>query len=486
MQIQLYNTRTKKIEKLKPLDGKTIRIYSCGPTVYDHAHIGNLTSFVFADTLRRVAHFVGGFKVKHVMNLTDVDDKTIANSQKQTDQTDPNDSLKQLTSFYGKLFLEDIQAIGIDVKAIEFPRATDYIEKIQALIKKLYDLKIAYIADDGVYFSIGAYQKNRKYGQLANVVASNLAEARINNDEYDKESAHDFALWKTQKPGEPSWEFALDNKKLDGRPGWHIECSVMSVDLLGQPFDIHTGGIDLAFPHHENEIAQSTAGDQPEIYANFFCHNEHLLVEGKKMSKSLNNFYKLSDIVDDKIDALGFRMRTLESNYRAQMQFTHTSLRDSQNRLNKWRRIADLRWQARDNAKTLGNEFFIDSKKNIKQALTDDLNTAQALAEVDQMINAIISPKIEGINPQDLDHFKDIFRFLDEALGLQLLRSKDIEDYYKALIKERTKLRQSEEFLRDASIREKSDQIRTQLEEQGIGLEDTGLKSAPFWHRLNN
>jgi len=333
--MKLYNTLTKKTEEVKPLKGDEFRIYSCGPTVYDHIHIGNLASFIHADALREALK-AEGYKVRHVMNITDVDDKTIKRSREEYPDLEPKEALKKLSSKYEELFKKDMEEVGNDLSAIEFVRATDYIPQMQKLIKKLHEGGFAYIADDGVYFSIEEYKKSGKtYGQLLEVNSENTSKNRISNDEYDKESAHDFALWKKARPNEPSWDFELGGKDLTGRPGWHIECSTMSTDLLGQPFDIHTGGVDLIFPHHENEIAQSTAGEDDKYLAKLFFHNEHLLIDGKKMSKSLNNFYTLHDIKERGFSPLAFRLLVLQSTPHNQANFSLKILQAAQNRFDK-------------------------------------------------------------------------------------------------------------------------------------------------------
>src|SRR6266568_1547407 len=302
--MKLYNTLTKKVENVTPLDGKVVRIYSCGPTVYDHAHVGNLSAYIFADTLHR-ALVLDGKSVRHAMNYTDVDDKTIRRSREKYPDKVPREALHELTNRFIDVFLNDMRAIGnrTDDAWITFMRATDNIEAMQTLIAKLHASGFAYIAGDGVYFSIEAYRRSGKtYGQLLEISASNTSEARIQNDEYDKESAHDFALWKHKKNAGPAWEFTLGGREMRGRPGWHIECSAMSKKSLAQPFDIHTGGVDLIFPHHENEIAQSTAGEPNPIMASIFAHNEHILIDGKKMAKSAQNFYTLEDVLNKGYD----------------------------------------------------------------------------------------------------------------------------------------------------------------------------------------
>src|SRR3989344_6415054 len=348
--MKLYNTLSRKVEEFRPIDAGKARIYSCGPTVYDHIHIGNLSAFIYADTLHR-AMSAQGLNVRHVMNFTDVDDKTIRRSRERYKDLEPGKALKKLTSEYVEIFLQDMQAIGNDVDEIEFIKATDSIEAMRQLIKELYDDGYAYTTEDGVYFSIEKYRASGKtYGQLLKLSAESTSSARIDNDEYEKDNIHDFALWKVKKPGEPFWEFELNMQDVSGRPGWHIECSAMSLAKLGPPFDIHTGGGDFIFPHHENEIAQSTAGNGA-ILANYFFHNEHLLVDGKKMSKSLNNFYTLEDIRKNGYDPLAFRLMVLQSHYRSQNNFTWENLNAAANRIKHWQAVADLRWQLDQSAK---------------------------------------------------------------------------------------------------------------------------------------
>jgi cysteinyl-tRNA synthetase len=267
--MKIRNSLSKRIEEVKPLKDNIVRFYSCGPTVYDQVHIGNLGAFIYADTLRRVMNFQG-LKVEHVMNITDIDDKTVGRSRELYPGMEPKEALKKLTDGCIDSFVEDMKAVGnkVDAKDLKLVRATEHIEEMKTLIRSLHEQGFAYIADDGIYFSIKAYKESGKvYGQLSEVSASTTSQARIDNDEYDKESAHDFALWKAKKGNEPSWDFEIANEDINGRPGWHIECSTMSTAYLNQPFDIHSGGVDLIFPHHENEIAQSTAGHENTTYA---------------------------------------------------------------------------------------------------------------------------------------------------------------------------------------------------------------------------
>ncbi|MGH9856877.1 MAG: cysteine--tRNA ligase, partial [Acidobacteriota bacterium] len=421
--MRLFNTLTRKTEEFVPQHKDSVRMYTCGPTVYDHAHIGNLSSYIFADTLRRVQKAVG-YEVKHVMNFTDVDDKTIQRSKEQYPDLSREEALKKLTDEYKQVFLDDMNAIGNDTDDIKFIGATDSIEGMRALIRELYDDGFAYVADDGVYFSIEKYRASgKKYGQLLELTTGNTSEARIDNDEYDKENVHDFALWKTRDDDEPAWEFELDGNDLTGRPGWHIECSVMSVSILGQPFDIHTGGVDLIFPHHENEIAQSTAG-KGEVFAKYFVHNEHLLVGGMKMAKSANNFYTLQDVREHEFEPLAFRLLVLQSHYRNQSNFTWENLEAAQNRLDNYRAMAVLQFQAIDTER----ESWIAGNLDIEKMMTvlqDDLNTPQALSALSSFAS---QAEEKLINREELPSFKDLLNKIDEVFGLNLGQVKDISD----------------------------------------------------------
>ncbi|MFZ2560134.1 MAG: class I tRNA ligase family protein, partial [Candidatus Nanoperiomorbaceae bacterium] len=346
-----------------------------------------------------------------------------------------------------------------------FTRATHNIDGMQNLIRKLLREKIAYVADDGIYFSIAEYQKTRKYGQLSDISVGN---SRIDNDEYSKENAQDFALWKRQKTDEPAWNFDFSNlntfeilwskerqirgdfsKIMPGRPGWHIECSVMSTRFLGQPFDIHTGGVDLIFPHHENEIAQSTAGDQPKKFANFFVHSEHLLVDGKKMSKSAHNFYTLNDLKKRGFSPLDFRMLVLQSHYKTATNFSWDNLTAAKNRLNNWRNFASLRWQlttqSPQNTEHTAIQSMLDTAKT---KILDNLQTSAALAAIDE----IIGRDQAQIAPDEIDRVID---FVDTNLGLNLRESTpNITDDEKEIIKNRELARQQKDWREGDNLRD--------------------------------
>ena len=459
--MKLYNSLTKKIESVNPFIDDTFRIYSCGPTVYDHAHIGNLSAFIVADTLKRAIE-QNGFKTLHAMNFTDVDDKTINRSREEFPNLNSKEALKKLTKLYEQKFLIDISKVGIDVDRIKFIRATDSIPEMISLIKILLKKNIAYIAEDGIYFSINEYKKRGKiYGQLVDLSNESKKLQRISNDEYDKLAPLDFALWKFVKNNEPFWSLNIDGKDLAGRPGWHIECSAMSESSLGIPFDIHTGGIDLKFPHHENEIAQSTAVSTNSTFAKTFLHSEHLLVDGKKMSKSLNNFITLKQITERGYNPLVFRFFVLQSHYRTQSNFSWQNLDSAQNRLLHWQAITDRKWQL----KSLSGIDDRDISDQINNYLSDDLNTPEALAVIDEYFNEIESSN-KAPNPEIID-------IINNAFGLNLGNC-DISNDDSLLISSRESARICKNY-------DESDKIRLQLKNNGLEIEDT--PSGPIWKR---
>lgn len=468
--LKLHNTLSKSVQELKPIEEGKVSIYSCGPTVYNTAHIGNLSSYIVADTLRRVVS-ASGLRAQQVMNYTDIDDKTIKRSQELHGSDDPMKSLQTLTRAVEGDFLADLAKIGVDAGEIGFVRATESIDEMHELIRDLYSAGIAYIADDGVYFSIEAYTKAGKtYGQLTEITAESTGAARVNNDEYDKDNVHDFALWKTKKDSEPSWEFELDGHNLEGRPGWHIECSAMAKSNLGQPFDIHTGGIDLIFPHHENEIAQST-GAHGDIFATMFVHSEHLLVEGKKMAKSDGNVFLLSDIENKGRSPLAFRMMVLQSHYRHQMNFSWDNLHAAENRLKNLRAMADLRHQPLNGVPSVADEIG-EVQTTMLELLQDDLNTPEALATLSGLVEKLTT---QGLAQEDAHLFNDFVLFLDSVLGFNLQESQDIHEEQKELIAARQAARDQKDF-------QQADAARDTLLDQSIELKDTA--HGTLWKRI--
>src|SRR5579862_9492606 len=314
MALRLYNTMSSRIEEFRPLRDTEVRMYACGPTVYDYGHIGNFRTFVAVGLLRRYLR-QSGYTIRHVMNITDVDDKIIRNSARD------GVSVQQYTAKYEKAFLEDAAMIGIEEPTLV--RATEHIPAMVSFVERLVEKGFAYRTDDGsYYFRIAKFPE---YGKLSKRDFSGMLDgARVDVDEYDKDNARDFALWKAPKEGEASWETSIG----PGRPGWHIECSTMSMKYLGDTFDIHCGGEDLIFPHHENEIAQSEA-ESGKQFVRVWVHSRFLLVEGEKMSKSLGNFYTLRDLLRKDYKPSAIRFLLLSVPYRRQLNFTMEGLQQA-------------------------------------------------------------------------------------------------------------------------------------------------------------
>ena len=390
MNIRFYNTLTKRIDAFAPQDPSHVRVYSCGPTVSDVVHIGNMRAFLFPDVLQRTLRAVGGYGVDWVMNVTDIDDKTIRDSAVGSDRwrsemgvqtQDALANLKALTKFYEAEFLHDLAVFHIQREHLKaMPNATDFIPQMQSLIVEILKSGFAYVRDGSVYFNVSEYSTVHEYGRLFAIDTANFREGvRIDADEYDRESVSDFALWKGSKEGEPCWDFEINGQNLPGRPGWHIECSAMSRDILGLPLDIHTGGVDLRFPHHEDELAQCTAGYHEHDQATFWMHNEFLEVEGRKMSKSLGNFYTLRDLVAKGIDPLDVRFAMLQSHYRSVYNFTFDSVQGASAARKKIQDyIYDVK-AASDNgypSSTIGDTL----RDAVFAELADDLHTPKALA----------------------------------------------------------------------------------------------------------
>ncbi|MBC8479033.1 MAG: cysteine--tRNA ligase, partial [FCB group bacterium] len=377
--IKFYNTLHRKNEVFKPLKEGEVTLYTCGPTVYDYAHIGNFRAYLFEDLLRRFLEF-SGFKVTHVMNITDIDDKTIRRSIEE------GKSLNAFTDVYIQAFFEDLDTLNIQ-RAHHYPRATEFVSQMIEMVNTLIEKGHAYKTEDGsVFFKISTF---KDYGKLTNLKLEDLRTgSRVENDEYDKEEVRDFALWKGKKKGEGDvhWEspFGL------GRPGWHIECSVMSTHYLGNHFDIHCGGVDNIFPHHENEIAQSCAATGEE-FVNYWLHNEHLIVEGQKMSKSMNNFFTLRDLLDKKLTPEAIRYTLMSTHYRQKLNFTFADVSDSQKCINRLlelkRRLGLVESGDGDDLKESCEIVLQDFQKK----LNDDLNISGALGVLFTWVNKIFS-----------------------------------------------------------------------------------------------
>ena len=467
-EIRVHNTMSGKVEVFVPQKPGEVKMYTCGPTVYDFAHIGNFRTFVFQDVLRRFLR-LRGFRMHHVMNLTDVDDRIIANA------VAAGVSIRAYTEKYIQAFFADCRTLSVEAPE-HWIRATDNIDEMVALIQRLQKNSYTYESEGSIYYRISKF---KDYGKLSKIDLSGIQEnARVDNDRYEKESARDFALWKAPKRGEHFWEAPIGA----GRPGWHIECSAMAMKYLGETLDIHTGGIDLSFPHHENEIAQSEAATGKE-FVRYWMHAEHLLVEGEKMSKSLGNFFTLRDLFAKGYKPSALRFALCSVPYRRQLNFTFDGLQQATSSVERLRNFA-----AR-----LKNEKFPEDKQSamtarIAQAashfdagLSDDLNTAQALAAMyDFVREANIAMDKDEFQQSDvapaqefLGNFDRVFAILEDNdaeklkdLGYNAGNDSPSDPEVEKLVVERQSARQRRDF-------GESDRLRKVLADHGIVIEDT-------------
>jgi cysteinyl-tRNA synthetase len=453
--IRLFNTLTRQKEPFKPIRSGEVGMYTCGPTVYDYAHIGNFRAFIFEDLLRRWLEY-RGFKVTHVMNLTDVDDKTIKGSQKQ------QKPLRQYTNFYADAFFEDIKILNIKPASV-YPRATDHIPEMVTLIKTLLRKDYAYKGEDGsIYFAVSKFSN---YGKLSRIKVSELkAGARVSQDEYAKEEAQDFALWKAWScnDGEVAWETELGK----GRPGWHIECSAMSIKYLGETFDIHCGGVDNMFPHHENEVAQSEAATG-KPFVHYWMHNEHLQVEGKKMAKRLGNFYTLRDLLAKGLDPMAIRYLLLSTHYRQQFNFTFEGLDSAKSAveriLNVQRRLKDASGKGGSLGKLIEN-----AKSCFGSALDDDLDVSLALASLFDFVREInYLLDSNAVSKEEAAKVSEAISLFDSVLDVIPKTEEE------ALPKEVEELIKKREEARKAKDWKNADAFRQQLKAMGFVVEDT-------------
>ncbi|HEU5412156.1 MAG TPA: cysteine--tRNA ligase [Candidatus Angelobacter sp.] len=488
MALHLYNTLSNKIEEFAPSQNNTVRMYDCGPTVYDYGHIGNFRTFVAVDILRRFL-LQSGFRMKQVMNITDVDDKIIRNAARE------HKSVQEYTKKFEEAFFEDMQMLNLERPELVV-RATEHIQDMAEFIRKLEEKGFAYRTEDGsYYFRIANFPE---YGKLSKKDFSGIeVGARVDVDEYDKDNARDFALWKAPKEGEAFWESPIG----PGRPGWHIECSVMSTKYLGPGFDLHAGGEDLAFPHHENEIAQSEALTG-QTFARFWMHVRFLLVEGKKMSKSEGNFFTLRDLLlkGHKPSAIRYLLTSVP--YRKQLNFTMQGLEQAAHSVGRLRdfkaRIEMAKLEPGKNQPI--QELAEKTRSEMSAAMDDDLNTARALGAMFDMVRETNTMADRGELRQDdkapllaaLQQFDEIFAVLkdDDAAKMahaaewakehglleqsNLSASQITDEEVERLIAERTAAKKARDFAR-------SDAIRAQLTEAGIIVEDT--KDGIRWKR---
>ncbi len=456
----LYNTLTRKKEEFKPIKDGEVGLYTCGPTVYNYAHIGNLRSYVFADILSRVLRYnYGGDSVKWVMNITDVDDKTIRDAKAKYPDLEPAEALKKFTAEYEKFFWDDLKKLNVTrPDAVTHAADMKYIEKMQTLVRKIVAQGYAYIKDGSVYFNVKKYSDNHKYGNLVKLDVSHLKiGASVDADEYEKENVRDFVLWKGKKDGEPFWDFDLNGERLPGRPGWHIECSAMGEAELGMPFDIHTGGVDLKFPHHENEIAQSVIGYNVEAPVRYWLHNEHLMVDGQRMGKRFRNFYTVGDMEEKGFDPLAYRFYCLQTNYGKKMNFTWDGLQASWDGLKHLRnQIMDLKITTTRTAKIKIDRNF--NNKFIK-AINDDLNMPQALAVTQELLKSKLSD----------DEKYYTFLWFDRVLGLIT----DWINFKREIPRPVQDLKEKRRVAKEGKDFEESDRLREEMEKLGYAVEDT-------------
>jgi cysteinyl-tRNA synthetase len=498
MTLRLFNTLTGQLDPLAAADGKALRMYACGPTVYDYGHIGNFRTFLQIDILRRFLRLTGT-QVQHVMNITDVDDKIIRNA------AEAGIPIGEYTPRYVEAFFEDLEALRIE-RPEQIARATEHIPHMVELIQRLEKAGAAYKTEDGSwYFRLAAFPE---YGKLSKKDLSGMEDgARVDVDEYEKDSARDFALWKAAKPGETSWETAIGR----GRPGWHIECSAMAMEYLGESFDLHVGGEDLIFPHHENEIAQSETATHKQ-FARHWMHVRFLLVDGRKMSKSEGNFYTLRDLLLKGYKASAIRLALVSVPYRHQMNFTLDGLTNAASAVDRLRgfslRLKSTNWPAGIGHGTSGadqatRELAQEARLKFHSALANDLNTAEAQAAIFDLVRVMNSRADAGMLSKwdvnevlpvlnDFDAVFDVIedrdaeptrraiewaekegRMSDVAPDL-LARQSLTDEAIEALKAEREQARKRRDFAR-------ADQIRNELAEKGVVLEDS--KDGARWKR---
>lgn len=454
MALALYNSLTKKKDLFAPLENGVVRMYTCGPTVYDYAHIGNFRTYVFEDILRRYLE-LSGYRILQVMNITDVDDKTIRGAKEK------GLPLDAYTAPYIDAFFQDLDTLRIE-RAEHYPRATMHIPEMVSLIQKLLDEGYAYRKGGSIYYSIARFPR---YGMLSGLDVEGLQHGvRVDTDEYEKEDVRDFALWKEKGEEEPTWRTEIG----EGRPGWHIECSAMSMKYLGESFDIHCGGIDNMFPHHENEIAQSEAATG-KPFVRYWLHSEHLIVEGQKMSKSLGNYFTLRDLLSEGHDPSTLRYLLASGQYRTRLNFTSEGLRQARESV---QRIRDFERRVREAETEEGGAreveaMVLETRKGFMEAMDDDLNTPRALGEIFELIRRVNARlDIQKISEGERMSILSLLKDFDAIFDVLETRDVTLEAEVRHLIEEREQARRQGNF-------GVADRIREDLKKRGILLEDT-------------
>jgi cysteinyl-tRNA synthetase len=465
--LQLFNTLSREKETFVPLVPGEVRMYSCGPTVYNHPHIGNLRTFIWSDLLRRYLEY-RGFRVTQIMNITDVEDKIIRNA------SEAGQDITTYTAPYIAAFFEALGELRVK-PADHYPRATDYIPQMVELVQQLEQHGHTYVADGSTYFRVTTMPG---YGRLSRIEVDTTSEfSRIESDEYEKESARDFVLWKAKKEHEPSWQTPIG----EGRPGWHLECSAMSMHFLGQTFDIHTGAVDLIFPHHENEIAQSE-GATGKPFVRYWIHGEHLNIDQQKMSKSLGNIYTLGEIKEMSYDPLALRYALISVPHRTKLNFTLQSLDDAKSALERielfFLRLDELSRSGPHDAKSSdghADDLIGRFLTSFEEAMDDDLNTAGALGAIFTLIRDANTAIDAGrITPADAEGLRTALMKIDPVLDIYPRRDTTLDAGIEAMIEARNAARKARNFA-------ESDRIRDELLAKGIILED-GAKGTR-WRR---
>ncbi len=462
MTLKVYNTLSADVEVFTPLRDNFVGMYSCGPTVYDFAHIGNLRAYVFADVLRRYLEF-RGYRVRQVMNITDLDDKTIRASREE------GVSLREYTDRYVRHFFNDIDLLRIK-RAFVYPRVTEHIKEMADLVKVLLDKGYAYRKDGSVYFKVQAF---KDYGALARLDITKIrAGITVEADEYEKEDVRDFALWKARKEGEPFWVTEIG----EGRPGWHIECSAMSTKYLGPTIDIHTGGVDNIFPHHQNEIAQSEAATGQE-FVRYWMHCEHLHVNNKKMSKSLGNIITLESLVKGGFKPDALRYLFVFSHYRSKLNFTWESIQHAENTLSRLNNFVKRLEEYRSGQNNQEITPLIErTAQRFEREMDNDLNTPGAFAAIFEMVGEVnLALEKSRLSADNAKAVRDSMLRFDGVLCILTVKGKEVlSTDIEALITERENARKRKDF-------KTADDIRRILEEKGIILEDT--KEGVKWRK---
>lgn len=475
MGLTLYNTLTRRAQPFEPLEPGHVRIYMCGPTVYDRGHIGNFRTFCAGDLLRRYLKWKG-YRVSHVMNITDVDDRTIRGALAQ------GASLREYTEPYVEAFFQDFDALGLE-RLEHFPRATEHVPEMIELVRRLLERGYAYIAEGSVYFDISKFPD---YGRLAQLDPSQVHEGRESSDAaYAKEDARDFVLWKGGPRPEEGEVAIWDSPWGPGRPGWHLECSVLASTYVGQPLDVHMGGVDLIFPHHTNEIAQAEAGVGVP-FARFWLHSEHLLVDGRRMGKSEGNFITVGDLLQQGYRSSAVRLLLLSAHHRKQLNFTFEGLRDATQRLD---RLLDFRWRLRTHpvsADARSSELpalVAGARAAFEAGLDDDLNVSEAWAALFNFVRDVhaLLDRTPALRLVEQEAALELLRDLDRVFGVLRLADAEAERldpalgrWIEARLAEREEARRRRDFRR-------ADEIREELEARGVRVEDTPAGARWKW-----